>query len=682
MIGRVIDGFVLNSFQGKGTFGSVFQCEKNGQRYAMKIFSADAVFSEFSKNDDNRITREIEALKTVDSPFVVKYITDGYFIDNSCRYYYVVMDYVEGEDLECVLKERSFSIAEARQIFISILKGIDSIHQKQLIHRDLKPANIYLLHNGDIKILDFGLSKLIDFTSITNTGDQLGTPLYMSPEQISDSKNIDYRSDYYALGVIFFKLLTNNTPYGNITSRDELYYKIKVEPPIPVRTIIPTIHNSIDNLIESLLAKENYKRPRSVQDILHYLTEETKVLEKQEVFQPSFFVRVWNEKKVLQEFYADGFSIEHAIFPINHQKHQKNLLQLLKEKQVDYIIDPATMRLAYDSYSDVKGLVALPYAPRDLSRLEVDDLSTHMQRQKYVKLVIDEQLQHKSPYVVAPFHISNNSNLVKIKMDLNENWFSLDVKLAQETKDYLEKKGYSGKFVSGFCIKADLITTRTERDYFLNVLSALKCDMYWLYVDCINNKSNFSQLYNYANMLLELQNTTHKPVIAGRIGAFGLVLLAFGLYGFESGTARFESFSEDLYKEPSESYNMYVRYYFPELLNSVAIERKNPVKIMQLLATETGKDISCTCPYCREQDAQTLVDDGLTKKHFLYRRNEEINNIRAFSSIEERVTYVEMQIKDAIQNYKKLKPIFRDEEAKFLTVWLDVIKKLKDNWLV
>lgn len=85
------------------------------------------------------------------------------------------------------------------------LHSIEDIHNAHLIHRDLKPANIYLLRDGSVKILDFGLSKLIDFTSITNTGDQLGTPLYMSPEQISDSKDIDYRFDYYALGVIYIK---------------------------------------------------------------------------------------------------------------------------------------------------------------------------------------------------------------------------------------------------------------------------------------------------------------------------------------------------------------------------------------------------------------------------------------------------------------------------------------------
>ena len=87
-------------------------------------------------------------------------------------------------------------------------------------------------------------------------------------------------------------------------------------------------------------------------------------------------MRLWNEKTVLENFYKDGHTIENAIFPINHQSGQKNLLKLIRDKNVNYIIGTATMRLAYDSYFDVKGLVDLPYSTKDLSRLELEDLSS------------------------------------------------------------------------------------------------------------------------------------------------------------------------------------------------------------------------------------------------------------------------------------------------------------------
>jgi len=684
MLNKLINGYKIIEFIGKGTFGSVYKCEKDGENYAMKIFVADYIHQEFTKGDDNRITREIEALKAVNSKNVAKYIHNGSFLDNNWKYFYIVMEYIDGLDLEEVMRTKTFSINESIEIFKNLLSGISSIHEAKIIHRDLKPANIYLLQNGDIKILDFGLSKLIDFTSITSTGDQLGTPLYMSPEQISDSKNIDYRSDFYALGVIFYKLLTGMTPYGNITSREELYYKIQREPPISIRTYIPNIDNSIDNLITTLLEKENYKRPNSIDNILLYLERvgKDKFYDKKIEFAPSFFLRLWNEKTVLEGYYTDGFFIENAIFPINHREQQKNLLNLIKSKNINFIIDPATMRLAYDSYADVKGLISLPYAPKDFSRLELDALKTYEQKRDYVKSVVDEQLKYNPSYIVSPFHVSNNSNLVKIKMDANENWFSLDIKLLNETRDYLDSINYSGKLVGGFCVKSDILTSKTERDYFLNVLTVLNCEVYWIYIDCIDNNSNVAQLYNYPNVLLELQKITGKQVIAGRIGSFGLVLLAFGLYGFESGTSRFESFYEDLYnKEKVDPYNMYVKYYFPELFCNVAIERKNPTKIIQLLATQSGRDISCTCPYCKGKNPAAFVEDSLTKKHFLYRRNKEIEELRKITTLQKRVNYIEDRIKNAIKLYKDLKPIFKEDDSRFLKVWLDVIEKLKQDRL-
>ncbi len=167
--------------------------------------------------------------------------------------------------------------------------------------------------------------------------------------------------------------------------------------------------------------------------------------------------------------------------------------------------------------------------------------------------------------------------------------------------------------ILGFCVKTDILTSSTERDYFLNVITSLDRDEFWIYVDCIDNNSNFSQSYNYVNTLLTLQKSTNKPVIAGRIGPFGLILLAFGMHGFESGTSRFESFYEDLYKETSDPFNMYVKYYIPELLNNVAIERRNPAKIIQLAASETGQSIESQCPYCTGQNPENLVNEALTK---------------------------------------------------------------------
>lgn len=223
---------------------------------------------------------------------------DGEFVDNGVKYLYVIMDYVDGQDLAHYIQTVNISTDAATAIFKDIINGVDAIHAQHIVHRDLKPANIYITKTGQIKILDFGLSKLIDFTSITSTGAEIGSPLYMSPEQVQDGKNVDYRSDYYALGVIYYELLCKNNPYGKVHSRTELYYKIINEPAISIRQFIPNISNAIDNLLTALLAKENFNRPNNIDAILEYLESSSSVKTKIcKDFSPSFFLRTWNEKQ-------------------------------------------------------------------------------------------------------------------------------------------------------------------------------------------------------------------------------------------------------------------------------------------------------------------------------------------------------------------------------------------------
>ena len=190
MVGKIINGYEILEFKGSGSFGSVYSCKKNDKKYAMKIFNYDYVINEFSRGEDNRITREIAALKAVSHPNVVSYIDDGTYTENNVKYIFVIMDYVDGEDLKKFIDKNDITEQKALMLFRKILEGVNAIHAQHIVHRDLKPANIYLTKQGEIKILDFGLSKLIDFTSITSTGAEIGSPLYMSPEQIRDSKNI------------------------------------------------------------------------------------------------------------------------------------------------------------------------------------------------------------------------------------------------------------------------------------------------------------------------------------------------------------------------------------------------------------------------------------------------------------------------------------------------------------
>jgi len=680
MIRNKVNGYTVKEFRGKGSFGSVYRCIKENENYAIKIFALEYVFEEYKRDKQhNRITQEIEALKRINHKNVVKVFDSGSFTELDVTYMYVVMEFLDGNNLKEILSSQGeISLEQCCDYGVQILDGLDAIHKNMIVHRDLKPENVFLTNDNTIKIVDFGLSKIIDFSSITTTGAQIGSPLYMSPEQIRDSKNIDYRSDYYCFGVLLFELLTNEAPYGRITSREELYYKIINERPLSVTQFKPTIPNNIDNLIIQLLEKDNFKRPNNVKIVSEALCTKNEVQIKDIIFDPTFFLRLYNEKKVLEDFYKDGFQLDYCIYPINHQNRQKGIIKHIQDTKTPFIVDPATMRLAYDTFADVKGLVALPYAPDGYNKLEIQDLETLSSKQSYIQSVVSEQLKFNPTGIVAPFHISNNSNLITIKNDSNENWFSIDVKLIKETKEYLEKENIDLPLVGGFSIRADILTTRAEQEYFLNVLSGLPCDYYLIYVDCIDYTSNSSQVYHYIKTLYTLQKVTGKPVIAGRVNSIGLLLLSFGIYGFEAGTARFERFSEDLYSESSDPYNMYVMYYIPELLKSIAVKRKDPSKIFDILEHNQGKSLKCSCPYCQNKNPEEIVVDEITKKHFLYRRLKEVSELRKLS-VPERLDIMNDRIEKAINYYKNLRPVFKAEDYAFLSNWKQVVKDLREE---
>lgn len=263
LINSSINGYTFLDFIGSGSFGSVYKAEKQGVIYAIKIFREDYVYAEFLKDgENNRIRREIDIMRSINHHYLVKYVDDFKHSYLNSSSYFLVMEYVEGTTLKSLITNRKLGTErDIIKIYRMILEGVQALHnltsydiQNGIIHRDLKPENIIINSNG-IKILDYGLSKVIDYTSLTGTGAFLGSPLYASPEQIKDSKNIDKRSDLYTLGVILYELLTLNLPY-EYSGIHDLIGKILNEKPIPPRKKNFNISNYLENIIFKLLEKK------------------------------------------------------------------------------------------------------------------------------------------------------------------------------------------------------------------------------------------------------------------------------------------------------------------------------------------------------------------------------------------------------------------------------------------
>jgi serine/threonine protein kinase len=228
MINNNIGKYKITKLLGEGGMASVYEAEHEllGTKVAIKvlnpILSTNAQIKE-------RFLNEAKLMASLDHPNITKVID----FDEQPGQLSIVMEYLNGEDLNDVIKNNG-ALAEKDIInyFSQTLSALNYAHEKGIVHRDIKPSNIFVLPNGYIKILDFGIAKLFGQGSeMTQTGTQIGTPIYMSPEQVKADKSIDHRSDIYSLGVTLYYALKGKPPYDtNTNSQFDIFNKIVYEP--------------------------------------------------------------------------------------------------------------------------------------------------------------------------------------------------------------------------------------------------------------------------------------------------------------------------------------------------------------------------------------------------------------------------------------------------------------------
>ncbi len=182
---------------------------------------------------------------------------------------YMAMEFLEGETLlKYCHKESLLSLRQVLFIVSETASALGYAHSRGVIHRDIKPGNIMLLKEGRVKVTDFGIAKAVS-SSQTKSGVVLGTPNYMSPEQINGSP-LDGRSDIFSLGVVFFELLTGRLPFVG-DSLGSLFYQITQVAHPSAKSINPRIPKSCDQIIDRLLSKEPDQRFQSAEELARYL---------------------------------------------------------------------------------------------------------------------------------------------------------------------------------------------------------------------------------------------------------------------------------------------------------------------------------------------------------------------------------------------------------------------------
>ena len=186
--------------------------------------------------------------------------------------YFLVMEFVDGSNLEEYINKVSGPIPEIRAIAMmkEVLDAIGYAHENNVLHLDIKPSNIMIDGSGRIKILDFGISN--ESTKV-NTGQIMGSPLYMSPEQTL-GKNIDSRSDIYSLGITLFQMLTGTTPLRGNMSRDELFTKIREGKLPKAKEVYPFISDHLQAVIDKATCVDMNDRFKSTMEFSSKLLPE------------------------------------------------------------------------------------------------------------------------------------------------------------------------------------------------------------------------------------------------------------------------------------------------------------------------------------------------------------------------------------------------------------------------
>jgi serine/threonine protein kinase len=245
---------------GKGGMGAVLAAhhELLGERVAIKF-----LLGEIAQNPEavKRFNNEAKNAFKIQSEHVCRIMDFG----EANGMPFMVMEFLNGEDLSQLLEKRGpFPVEEAVDYVLQALEAIAAAHAAGMVHRDLKPANLFLHHRPDgsslIKVLDFGIAKSANpfgetgGHNLTSTKSMLGSPLYMSPEQLRSAKNVDARADIWALGVILYEILTGTVPFNGETL-GELFISILEQPPIPVSHKRPDVPQLLSDAIMRCLQR-------------------------------------------------------------------------------------------------------------------------------------------------------------------------------------------------------------------------------------------------------------------------------------------------------------------------------------------------------------------------------------------------------------------------------------------
>ncbi|MBN1271657.1 MAG: protein kinase [Candidatus Aminicenantes bacterium] len=360
---------------GKGGMGNVYKVldKETNERIALKLIKPEIASD---KKTIERFRNELTTARKI----VQKNVCRMYDLNKDKNRYYITMEYVSGGDLKKLIRRaKRLDAGTAISIVKQICEGLEEAHGLGIVHRDLKPNNIMIDDNGNARIMDFGIARSVKEKGITGSGILIGTPEYMSPEQV-EAKDIDQRSDIYSLGIIFYEMVTGRLPFdGDTPLAVALMQKDKT--PKDPKKLNPQIPVDLCDVILRCLEKKREKRYQSAKELYAELNNIEKGFPENER-------EISKRKPIISKEITVAFEIKKLFLPalIVFSIIAVTVLiwQLLLKKPIIPISsgEPSLAVMYFENRSN----------EQDLDKIIVDMLTTNLSRNKEVKVISSQRL--------------------------------------------------------------------------------------------------------------------------------------------------------------------------------------------------------------------------------------------------------------------------------------------------
>ncbi len=308
--------YLLEQLVGVGGMAAVYSAvHRNGMRVAIKVLHREMAQVPEVKS---RFLREGYIANRINHPGVVRVIDDD---EDSGGMPFIAMELLQGETIEAEWQRKGRNMTAARVATIAdrLLDVVNAAHAEGIIHRDIKPDNVFWTNEGELKVFDFGIARLTDSVSVTRSGQQLGTPEFMSPEQAGGRvRDVDTRSDLFSVGAMMFTLLSGQ--HTHHTARGALEYMVFAASK-PVRSIldaVPHMDGGIANVVDVALAFDKTRRWESAKQMQTALRNAVGALD--ETMEPSLSAQLQMKQALDRALAAHAFKA----FPSEPQRPDAN----------------------------------------------------------------------------------------------------------------------------------------------------------------------------------------------------------------------------------------------------------------------------------------------------------------------------------------------------------------------